>query len=113
MFRLTRRERDEVVTNCDHLQALKFSHNMPLAFTEHGLAMLSSVLNSPRAIQANIQIIKTFIRLRALAASYEKLLGKIGTLEKKCDARFKLVFDALRELMTPAEKPRSRIGFKP
>ncbi len=83
----------------------------PTAFTEQGVAMLSSVVNSERAIQVNIAIIRTFVRLRQLLASHEDLARKLAELEKKYDAQFKMVFDALRELMTPPEPKRNEIGF--
>jgi hypothetical protein len=76
MFRLTKEETTELVTNCDHLRALKFSYQLPLAFTEHGVAMLSSVLRSKRAIQINIRIIQTFMRLRQWALTHKELAGK-------------------------------------
>lgn len=85
----------------------------PYAFTEPGVAMLSSVLNSPRAILVNIEIMRTFVRLRRILASHAQLRRKLAALERKYDAQFKVVFDAIRELMTPSDKPRkSRIGFK-
>ena len=75
----------------------------PYAFTEQGVAMLSSVLNSPRAIQVNIEIMRAFIRLRRMLASHAELARKLETLEKKYDAQFKVVFDAIRKLMAPPE----------
>jgi hypothetical protein len=84
----------------------------PYAFTEQGVAMLSSVLNSPRAIHVNIEIMRAFIRLRRLLASHAVLARKLETLEKKYDAQFKVVFDAIRKLMAPPEPKRRQIGFK-
>lgn len=84
---------------------------LPYAFTEHGVAMLSSVLNSQRAIQVNIAIIKTFVRLREMLAGNVALARKLEELEKKYDSQFKVVFDAIRELMIPPDPPRRRIGF--
>jgi phage regulator Rha-like protein len=75
----------------------------PYAFTEQGVAMLSSVLRSRRAIQVNIAIMDTFVRLRQMLASHEDLARKLATLEKKYDAQFKVVFDAIRQLMTPPQ----------
>ena len=83
----------------------------PYAFTEQGVAMLSSVLNSPRAIAVNIEIMRTFIRLRRMLAAHADLARKLEALEKKYDAQFKVVFDAIRQLMTPPEPKRRRIGF--
>lgn len=84
----------------------------PLAFTEQGVAMLSSVLNSPQAIRVNIEIMRAFVRLRRMLETHAELARKLVALEKKYDAQFKSVFDAIRELMTPPEPPRKRrIGF--
>lgn len=84
----------------------------PYAFTEQGVAMLSSVLRSPRAVQTNIEIIRTFVRLRQLLATHEDLARKLSALERKYDGQFKVVFDALRQLMAPPMKPRRRIGLR-
>ena len=84
----------------------------PYAFTEQGVAMLSSVLRSPRAIQVNIQIMRAFIRLRQMLASHEDLARKLDALEKKYDAQFKVVFDAIRQLTAPPEPKRRQIGFR-
>lgn len=83
----------------------------PFAFTEQGVAMLSSVLNSPRAIQVNIEIMRAFVRMRQMMASHAELARKIAALEEKYDAQFRVVFKAIRELMTPPETKRRRIGF--
>ncbi len=85
----------------------------PYAFTEQGVAMLSSVLRSPRAVAVNVEIMRTFVRLRQMLASHTELARKLDALENKYDAQFKVVFDAIRQLMTPPEpKPRRRIGFR-
>ncbi len=83
----------------------------PYAFTEQGVAMLSSVLNSERAIRVNIEIIRAFVKLRQLLSTHIELAKKLDTLEKKYDSQFKVVFDAIRQLMTPPEKSKRRIGF--
>jgi hypothetical protein len=83
----------------------------PYAFTEQGVAMLSSVLRSKRATLVNVQIMRTFVRLRRLLASHAELHRRLDQLEKKYDKQFKVVFDAIRELMEPPEKPSKRIGF--
>jgi hypothetical protein len=86
----------------------------PYAFTEQGVAMLSSVLHSDRAIHVNIEIMRAFVRLRQMLASHADLARKLAALEKKYDAQFKIVFDAIRELMTPPEPRKKRpIGFAP
>jgi len=86
----------------------------PLAFTEQGVAMLSSVLRSPRAIRANIQIMRAFVQLREMLAERKDLARRLDALERKCDGQFAAVFDALRELMAPPHlSPRRRIGIRP
>ncbi|MDY6839368.1 MAG: ORF6N domain-containing protein [Thermodesulfobacteriota bacterium] len=112
MFRLTKEERHELVTNCDRLQRLKHSSAFPRAFTEQGVAMLSTVLNSDRAIQVNIEIMRGFVSLRQMLDAHKDLRRKLAELEKKYDDQFKIVFEAMAELMTPPEKPRRRIGFE-
>jgi hypothetical protein len=84
----------------------------PYAFTEQGVAMLSSVLRSKRAVLVNIQVMRTFVRLRRLLASHAELQRRLDDLEKRYDKQFKVVFDAIRELMEPPEKPSKRIGFQ-
>ena len=86
----------------------------PYAFTEQGVAMLSSVLHSARAVHVNIEIMRAFVRLRQMIASNVELARKLAVLEKKYDAQFRVVFDAIRELMTPPEPKKKRsIGFAP
>ena len=85
----------------------------PYAFTEHGVAMLSSVLRSKRAVQVNIAIMRAFVRLRELLAGHQDLARKLAELEKKYDAQFKVVFDAIRNLMKPPVPTiRKQIGFR-
>lgn len=84
----------------------------PYAFTEQGVAMLSSVLRSRRAVAVNIEIMRAFVKLRRLLSSHEELAAKLRELEKKYDSQFKVVFDALRKLMQPPEgEKKERIGF--
>ena len=83
----------------------------PLVFTEQGIAMLSTVLNSERAIQVNIEIMRAFVRLRELVATHKDLARKLEALEKRYDAQFRVVFDAIRELMKPPESKKRKIGF--
>ena len=85
----------------------------PYAFTEQGVAMLSSVLRSKRAIQVNVEIMRAFVRLRQVLASHAGLARKLNALERKYDAQFKVVFDAIRELMASPARRRRRIGFRP
>lgn len=113
MFQLTDEEfyslRSQIVT----LETGRGQHRkyLPYAFTEQGVAMLSSVLKSRRAIQVNIQIIRTFTRLRELMASHEELRRKIEELEKKSDQRFKTIFELIKNLLDEKVKPRAKIGF--
>ena len=83
----------------------------PLVFTEQGIAMLSTVLNSERAIQVNIEIMRAFVRLREMIATHKDLARKLEALEKRYDAQFKVVFDAIRELMAPPTPKKRKIGF--
>jgi len=84
----------------------------PYVFTEQGVAMLSSVLNSERAVQVNIEIMRTFVKLRQLIASHEDLSEKLQELESRYDHQFKIVFEAIREIMSPTIPPKiQRIGF--
>jgi len=112
MFRLTRREKREVVTNCDHLRRLKFSPALPSAFTEHGALMLANVLNSRRAVEVSVFIVRAFLKLRAMLASNRELARRLDEMERKYDTQFKVVFEAIRGLMKPDQKPRRRIGFR-
>jgi hypothetical protein len=121
MFQLTKAEteewqnfkalRSQIVT----LKKGRGTHRkyQPYAFTEHGILMLSSVLKSQRAIQVNIQIMRTFVRLRQLLASNETLIERLDEMEEKYDAKFKIVFRAIRQLMNPATVTRKPIGFRP
>jgi len=84
----------------------------PYAFTEHGVAMLSSVLRSKRAVQVNIEIVRAFTRLRNILSSHKELARKVEELEKKYDSQFKVVFDALRALMEPPIKKKRLVGFR-
>ena len=112
MFQLTKEEKSELVTNWHRFESLKHSTNLPYAFTEHGVAMLSSVINSESAIKINIHIIKTFVRLRELITSNKDLAKKIEELEKKYDKQFQVVFDVIKELINTKNEPMNPIGFK-
>ncbi len=114
MFQMNKEEleiwRSQIVTS--NPAAKMGLRRRPYVFTEHGVAMLSSVLNSERAVQVNIQIMRAFIRMRQLLASQKGLMQKILAMEKKYDEQFKAVFEAIRQLMIEEEKPKKRIGFK-
>jgi len=113
MFQLNKQETKELIANCDRFQTIKHSSFNPYAFTEQGVAMLSSVLNSERAIIANIQIMRAFTRLREIIMTHKDLQRKIEGIEKKYDQQFKVVFDAIKQLLIPPEKPKGKIGFHP
>lgn len=86
---------------------------LPYVFTEQGVAMLSTVLNSERAIVVNIAIMRTFVRLRQILATHKELAERLAAMEKKYDQRFKVVFDILKQLTEPPENPKRPIGFIP
>lgn len=111
MFQLTKEEKEEVVTICDHLSRLRFSPVLPYAFTEQGVSMLSSVLNSERAITVNIQIMCTFTKLREMLENNKDLRSKIEEMERKYDKQFQIVFEAIKKLIEPELKPKRKIGF--
>lgn len=114
MFQLTEDEHARLRSQIVTLSTGRGQHRKyrPYVFTEQGVAMLSSVLRSKRAIQVNIEIMRTFVRLRGLIATHEGLSRKLGALEKKYDAQFRVVFDAIRDLMAPPVKPKPPIGFR-
>ncbi|MGH8633154.1 MAG: ORF6N domain-containing protein [Burkholderiales bacterium] len=112
VFRLTPEEKTEVVTNCDHLVRLKFSYALPYAFSEHGAIMAANVLNSTRAIQTSVHVVRAFVRLRQMISTNKELAKRLDELEARYDRQFKAVFDAIRELMAPPEPAKKRrIGF--
>jgi len=117
MFQLTQAEKDEVVANCDHLRNIKFSHVLPHAFTEHGALMLASVLSSPIAIDASIEVIRAFIRLRELLGLDRAFAAKFKEIERKFsnhDNNFKIVFEAIRQIMAPdLTGSKKQIGIRP
>ena len=112
MFQLTQEEveslRSQFATSNQGRGGRRYA---PYAFTEQGVAMLSTVLNSERAIRVNIEIMRAFVRLRQILASNAQLARRLDALEKKYDAQFKAVFDAIRQLMAPPEPKKKKIGF--
>jgi hypothetical protein len=115
MFQLSTQEKEEVVTNCDHLSPLKYSKALPYAFTEHGAVMLASVINSETAIQMNIQIVRVFMLLREMALTNKDILVKLMKIEKKItghDEDLKLLFEALQNLIQEPTTERIKIGYK-
>lgn len=115
MFQLAQEEHDTLRSQSVTLKHGRGRHRkyLPYVFTEQGVAMLSSVLHSERAVRVNIEIVRAFVRLRAMAFSYKELANKIHALEQKYDARFREVFDAIRALMEPSTRPKNQIGFRP
>ena len=111
MFQLNTSEAEQLVSQNVIPHKKYFGGSLPYAFTEQGVAMLSSVLNSERAIKVNIEIMRAFVRLRRILASHADLARKLEALEKKYDAQFRVVFEAIRELMKPPETKRRPIGF--
>jgi len=110
MFRLKREEFESLIFHFGR-SSWGGTRKMPRVFTEHGILMLSSVLNSKRAIQVNIQIMRTFTKLRQMLLTHKDLKKKIEHMEAKYDYQFKVVFDAIKELLEPPAKPKKRIGF--
>lgn len=119
-FQLSRAERDEVVTACDHLRRLRFSPFLPWAFTEHGAVMAAHVLNSPRAVTVSILVVRVFVRLRHILSSHQDLARRIEALEHQFTDRtaehethIRQIYRLLDELMTPpVPAKKGRIGFR-
>ena len=113
MFQLNDEEIDFMVSQNAIPSRKHLGGYNPYVFTEQGVAMLSTVLNSDRAIEVNIQIMRAFVKLREMLATHKNLARKLASMEKKYDAQFKIVFDALRQLMEPQEmKKKGKIGFR-
>ena len=115
VFQLTDEEKSEVVTNCDHLQGLKFSPVRPWAFTEHGALMAANVLNSPRAAEVSVYVVRAFIRLRELLYTHAELSQKLAELESRVDNHdddIAMLLEAIHQLLTPPETPQRRIGYR-
>jgi hypothetical protein len=113
MFQLTTEETKSLRSQSVTLKRGQHLKYLPYAFTEHGILMLSSVLNSGRAIQVNIQIMRTFTKLREILATHAKLRHKIEEMEKKYDYQFKVVFETIKQLFEPPQKSKELIGFRP
>jgi hypothetical protein len=112
MFELTNEEMDILVSQNVIASKKVFGGSKPFAFTEQGISMLASVLNSDRAIQVNIAILRTFVKLRHLLLHHKELADKIEKLEQKYNEHFQIVFAALQEMIKEETKPRPKIGFK-
>lgn len=111
MFQLTLQEWEALRSQFATLKRGEHRKYLPFAFTEHGALMLANVLNSERAAQTSVQVVRAFVRLRQMLASNAELARKLAALEKKYDAQFKIVFDAIRQLMSPPARPKREIGF--
>ena len=115
MFQLSAEEKSEVVANCDHLSKLKYSSFLPYAFTEHGAIMAANVLNSPRAIEVSVYIVRTFVKLRQMIAENKELSRKIVQIERHLadhDEQIIELAKAIKQLLKPDPLPRKRrIGF--
>jgi len=114
MFQLTKKEKAEVVAICDHLANLKFSPVLPNAFTEHGAIMVASILNTKRAIQVSVFVVRAFVKLREMLATHKELAHKLTELERKLqnhDESIQSLVVAIRQLMAPREAKKRPIGF--
>ena len=112
MFQLTDEEADDLQPRASAPRSRGGRRHPPYAFTEHGVAMLSSVLRSPRAVRVNIEIMRAFVRLRRWMADSRELTARLDALEARYDSSFKLVFDAIRQLMEAPPKEAGRVGFR-
>ena len=110
MFQLTSEEFKNLIFQFG-ISSWGGTRKLPYAFTENGVAMLSSVLNSERAITVNIQIMRTFTKLRELLATHKDLARKIEDMEKKYDHQFRVIFDAIKQLIEPPVTPKRKVGF--
>jgi hypothetical protein len=116
MFKLTQPEKNEVITICDHLKNLKYAKALPNAFTEHGAIMAASVLNTERAVQISVFVVRAFVKLREMLSTHKELAHKLAELERKLqnhDESIRSLVVAIRQLMAPPEPetPKKRIGF--
>src|SRR5262249_26850134 len=116
LFQLTAQEKAEVVTNCDHLAKLKFSPRAPYAFTKHGAIMAATILNSPRAVEVSVFVVRAFVKLRQLALGHKELAARLADFERTVaghDDAIRQRVAAIRQLMAPPadDKPKRHIGF--
>jgi len=111
MFQLTLDEKAEVIANCDHLEKLKFSKALPLAFTEHGAIMAASILNSQKAVEVSVFVVRAFVQLREVLAGHKEIARKISQLERKLgdhDQQIMVLIEAIKQLMDPKLPPKTR-----
>lgn len=116
VFRLTAKERLEVVTNCDHLARLKFSSTLPMAFTEHGAIMAATVLNSPKAVSMSVFVVRAFIQMREQIAANRAILKRLAEIDKTLLEQDTALVDLYEKLLPllqpPHDDPKRRIGFQ-
>lgn len=115
LFRLTKKEKAEVVANCDHLAQLKFSHALPNAFTEHGAVMAASVLNTDRAVEMSVFVVRAFVQMRRFLVGQKNILKRLEAVERQVgehDHAIRILLQTFRELMTQPAPPRGRMGFR-
>ena len=116
LFQLTREEKKELVANCDHLKNLKYSKSLPFVFTEHGALMAASVLNSSRAVEVSVYIVRAFVKLRRIISEHKEIARKISQLERRLidhDDQILQIVQALKQLLKPDLPPKkNRIGFQ-
>ena len=116
MFQLTKKEWQQLITSSDNLpETVKFSPALPFAFTEHGVLMLANVLKSKRAMEMSIRIIEVFIKMREMLLTHKDILLQLEKMERKLtshDQDIRLIFQYLKQLLSPPQQPRTRIGFK-
>ena len=115
IFQLNRKEKIEVVANCDHLNKLKFSKSLPYVFTEHGALMAAGVLNSPRAVEVSVFVVRAFVKLRKIISEHKELARKMTQLENQLtehDVQLMQIVQAIKQLLKPDPPPKKyRIGF--
>ncbi len=112
MFELNKEEYDSLRYQFGTLKRGSHTKYLPMAFTEQGVAMLSSVVNSKRAIEVNILIMRAFVKLREMVSSHKDLLSKVEAMERKYDRQFRVVFDAITQLIDTESEPKKKIGFE-
>jgi len=114
LFRLTPEEKAEVVTNCGHLSVLRFSRHLPYAFTEHGAVIAATVLNSTRAAEVSVFVVRSFARVRQVLAGHREPALKLAEIEMRVaghDASIRSLIGAMRQLLQPSQPRKKRIGF--
>lgn len=115
VFNLTMDEKTELITNCDRFSNLKHSTVLPYAFTEHGALMAASVLNTPRAVEVSVYVVRAFIKLREILYSHADLTHKLDELERRVDEHDEeigMLIEAIRELLAPPDSPSGKMGFR-